>query len=96
MLCILSIVPTLQVIGNLHFSPGRSFQNNMLQIQEIVPYLRDSNHHDFGHVITKFRFGTDVEAESEAAVLPQEMAYRKKLGMKDPLQNIGAHTEECE
>lgn len=26
----------VQVIGNLQFSPGRSFQNNMMQMMELV------------------------------------------------------------
>lgn len=86
---------TQQVIGNLHFSPGRSFQNNAMQIQEIVPYLRDNNHHDFGHIINKFRFGADIPQAQEAALLPREMATRRRLGIKDPLQNVAVHTEEC-
>lgn len=68
----------------------------MLQIQEIVPYLRDNNHHDFGHIINQFRFGPDLELEAEARLLPREMAFRKKLGMKDPLQNVAVHTEESD
>jgi len=68
----------------------------MLQIQEIVPYLKDNNHHHFGHIINKFRFGADLDAETESTALPKEMSFRKKLGMKDPLQSIAVHTEECE
>ena len=84
-----------QVIGNLHFSPGRSFQNNMLQIQELVPYLKDKNHHDFGHIINKFRFGADISPEAGASAFVREMATRTKLGIKDPLQAVAAHIEEC-
>lgn len=60
-----------------------------------VPYLKDNNHHDFGHIINKFRFGADLTADQEANVLPKEMATRAKLGIRDPLQSIAAHTEEC-
>nr|ODO02415.1 COPII-coated vesicle component Erv46 [Cryptococcus depauperatus CBS 7855] len=83
-----------KVIGNLHFSPGRSFQNNMLQMLELVPYLKDANHHDFGHIIHKFRFGGDLTEKEEIKTLPLEQKWRDKLGLKDPLQDIKAHTEE--
>ncbi|CAD6589943.1 MAG: hypothetical protein TREMPRED_005581, partial [Tremellales sp. Tagirdzhanova-0007] len=83
-----------KVIGNLHFSPGKSFQNNLMQIQELVPYLKDSNHHDFGHIINKFRFAADLTSDQEASVLPKEMATRAKLGIRDPLQSVAAHTGE--
>ncbi|KAK4684907.1 endoplasmic reticulum-Golgi intermediate compartment protein 3, partial [Tremellales sp. Uapishka_1] len=85
-----------KVIGNLHFSPGRSFQNNMLQIQDLVPYLKDANHHDFGHIIHQFRFGADVAISEEEQMKPQELATRAKLGIRDPLQAVGAHTEESD
>ena len=58
-----------------------------------MPYLKDSNHHDFGHIIHKFRFGADLEEAEEAALLPREMATRAKLGIRDPLQSVAAHTE---
>ncbi|WVQ79012.1 hypothetical protein IAT38_001104 [Cryptococcus sp. DSM 104549] len=83
-----------KVIGNLHFSPGRSFQGNMMQMLELVPYLRDSNHHDFGHVIHKLRFGGDLDFKHETEMQPKEQKWRESLGIKDPLQGIAAHTEE--
>jgi hypothetical protein len=61
-----------------------------------VPYLKDANHHDFGHVINKFSFGADRTPAQEAASLRKETASRTKLGIKDPLQGVKAHTEECE
>ncbi|AFR97842.1 COPII-coated vesicle component Erv46 [Cryptococcus neoformans] len=82
-----------KVIGNLHFSPGRSFQNNMMQMLELVPYLRDKNHHDFGHIVHKFRFGGDMTKAEELTVLPKEQRWRDKLGLRDPLQGMKAHTE---
>ncbi|RXK40445.1 COPII-coated vesicle component Erv46 [Tremella mesenterica] len=85
-----------KVIGNLHFSPGRSFQSGMAQMAEMVPYLKDSNHHHFGHIIHKFRFGADIPESLELTVMPKEMATRTKLGIRDPLQAVTAHTEECE
>ncbi|KAK6907281.1 hypothetical protein I203_101271 [Kwoniella mangroviensis CBS 8507] len=85
-----------KVIGNLHFSPGRSFQHNMVQMMDLVPYLRDNNHHDFGHVIHKFRFGADLTAAEEATVLPKEAKWRNSLMMRDPLQEVAAHTEESQ
>ncbi|WVQ94760.1 hypothetical protein IAU59_001841 [Kwoniella sp. CBS 9459] len=85
-----------KVIGNLHFSPGKSFQNNYMSVMDLVPYLRDSNHHDFGHVIHKFRFGADLTASDEKAVLPKEAKWRNSLNMRDPLQEVAAYTEESQ
>ncbi|WVQ74510.1 hypothetical protein IAR50_004111 [Cryptococcus sp. DSM 104548] len=82
-----------KVIGNLHFSPGRSYHNNMAQMLQLMPNLRDANH-GFGHIVHKFRFAGDLEAEQEKAVLPREYKWRDKLGLKDPLQGVKAHTEE--
>jgi hypothetical protein len=46
-----------KVIGNIHLSPGRSFQSNHRNLYELVPYLRnDGNKHDFSHIIHHFAF----------------------------------------
>lgn len=68
----------------------------MMQMLELVPYLRDKNHHDFGHIVHKFRFGADMTKAEELTVLPKEQRWRDKLGLRDPLQGIKAHTEVCE
>lgn len=60
-----------------------------------MPYLRDSNAHDFGHVINDFRFAADAEAQGTKAK-SKEVATRAKLGIKDPLHGVQAHTEQCE
>ncbi|KAG6890820.1 hypothetical protein C0995_003253 [Termitomyces sp. Mi166 len=53
-----------KVIGNIHLSPGRSFQTSSRNIYELVPYLRDDgSRHDFSHVIHHFAFeGTLLQA----------------------------------
>lgn len=61
-----------------------------------MPYLKDANHHDFGHWINEFRFAADMPPAKEASLLPREMASRKKLGIRDPLQGVTANTAECE
>jgi hypothetical protein len=81
-----------QVVGNFHFSPGRSFQASQAQVQELVPYLKDNNHHDFGHVIKKFQF----EAEGDAGKGELTRKLRKKLGIVNPLDGLVVHPEECE
>ena len=74
------------------FFPGGILTNEMIAQ---VPYLKDSNHHDFGHTINKFRFGADLSADQEADMLPKEMVTRAKLAIRDPLQSFGARTDEC-
>ena len=45
-----------KVIGNIHLSPGRSFQTGR-HVYELVPYLRDDgSRHDFSHTIHYFAF----------------------------------------
>lgn len=51
-----------KVIGNIHLSPGRSFQSNSRNLYELVPYLRDDgNKHDFSHIIHHFGFEGEVD-----------------------------------
>lgn len=51
-----------KVIGNIHLSPGRSFQTNSRNIYELVPYLRDDgSRHDFSHIIHHFAFEGEAE-----------------------------------
>lgn len=61
-----------------------------------VPYLRDSNHHDFGHYVNKLRFVGDTDDGVLGFVNGKEMQSRRKLGILDPLTGTKAHTEECE
>lgn len=45
-----------KVIGNIHLSPGRSFQTGR-NVYELVPYLRDDgSRHDFSHSIHHLAF----------------------------------------
>jgi hypothetical protein len=45
-----------KVIGNIHLSPGRSFQTGR-NVYELVPYLRDDgSRHDFSHHIHHLAF----------------------------------------
>ena len=46
-----------KVIGNIHLSPGKSFQVSGRSFYELVPYLRDDgNRHDFSHTIHNLAF----------------------------------------
>ncbi|KAG9096557.1 hypothetical protein FRC06_008542 [Ceratobasidium sp. 370] len=74
-----------RVTGNFHFSPGRSFVSNKGHVQDLVPYLKDGNHHDFAHHIHEFHFEGDREGENE---------WRKKVGLEaHPLDDVTAHSE---
>lgn len=68
-----------KVIGNLHLSPGRSFQTNYRNIHDLVPYLRDGNQHDFGHTIYDLSFTGDDEYDFNKAQKSKEM--KRKLGI---------------
>ncbi|KAG6918770.1 hypothetical protein DXG01_011961 [Tephrocybe rancida] len=76
-----------KVIGNIHLSPGRSFQTNSRNVYELVPYLRDDGtRHDFSHEIHRFAFEGDDEYDYWKAEAGRAM--KKRLGITaDPLDN---------
>ena len=47
--------------GNIHLSPGRSFQASSQNLYELVPYLRDEkDRHDFSHTIHHMAFESEL------------------------------------
>ncbi|KAF5367806.1 hypothetical protein D9757_009614 [Collybiopsis confluens] len=49
-----------KVTGNIHLSPGKSFQGSRGDVYELVPYLRDDgNKHDYSHTIHEFSFDSE-------------------------------------
>lgn len=85
-----------KVIGNLQFSYGSTFMRHGMNIAELVPYLKDKSHHDFGHSIYKFHFGADVSQAQRAKMEPKEMKTRKALHIHDPLAGRSNHKHEGE
>jgi len=79
-----------KVIGNIHLSPGRSFQANSHTFYELVPYLRDDGHpHDFGHNIHEFAFEGDDEYDIKKAEMSRQMKQRMGLN-NNPLDGSSA------
>ncbi len=73
-----------KVVGNIHFSPGRSFRTAAQNIYELVPYLKeDGNRHDFSHTIQTFAFEGDDEFDFDKAKRGLEL--KKSLGVINPL-----------
>jgi endoplasmic reticulum-Golgi intermediate compartment protein 3 len=70
-----------KVIGNIHLSPGRSFQTSTSQnIYELVPYLRDDgNRHDFSHLIHHFAFEGDDEYDASKYEAASYMRKRMSI-----------------
>jgi len=86
-----------KVIGNIHLSPGRSFQTHTMQVHDLVPYLRDTNghHHDFSHTVHKFTFESDDEYVVRKRDIGSEM--RKRLGIDaSPLTGAMATTTKTQ
>lgn len=79
-----------KVVGNIHLSPGRSFQAAQSRIYELVPYLKnDGNRHDFSHTLNYLYFTADDEADESKAQVSREM--RERLGIyQHPLDNYVA------
>jgi len=83
-----------KVIGNIHFSPGRSFQTNARNLYELVPYLRDDqNPHDFSHLISQLAFEGDDEYDYWKAEASKGM--RKRMGLStNPLDDTYGRTNK--
>ncbi|KAF5345558.1 hypothetical protein D9758_011989 [Tetrapyrgos nigripes] len=83
-----------KVIGNIHLSPGRSFQSSGRNFYELVPYLRDDgNKHDFSHTIHSLAFEGDDEYDIYKAQASREMKKRLGIGA-NPLDNFMARTSK--
>jgi len=84
-----------KVAGNIHLSPGRSFQaSNYQNVYELVPYLReDGVRHDFSHIIHQLKFTADDEYDERKAVRTKKLMA--KMGVVDhPLDNTDWTTLE--
>ncbi|TFK40537.1 Sec1-like protein [Crucibulum laeve] len=85
-----------KVIGNIHLSPGRSFQTNSRNLYELVPYLRDDgNRHDFSHTIHHFAFEGDDEYDYWKAEAGRDMKKRLGLG-PNPLDGAVQRTSKAQ
>ncbi|XP_006462752.1 hypothetical protein AGABI2DRAFT_207344 [Agaricus bisporus var. bisporus H97] len=84
-----------KVIGNIHLSPGRSFQTNSRNLYELVPYLRDENKHDFSHEIHHFAFEGDDEYVYWKASAGREMKNRLGLNI-NPLDGAKYRTSKVQ
>ncbi|KDQ62502.1 hypothetical protein JAAARDRAFT_121394 [Jaapia argillacea MUCL 33604] len=85
-----------KVIGNIHLSPGRSFQSSGRNVYDLVPYLRDDgNRHDFSHTIYEFAFLGDDEYDIFKLQAGTEM--KKLLGISgNPLDGTIARTSKAQ
>lgn len=63
-----------------------------MHVHDLVPYLEGGQHHDFGHIIHKFSFGSEAEQLKQNEAETERL--KKKLDISDPLTGIKAHTEE--
>jgi hypothetical protein len=84
-----------KVTGNIHLSPGRSFQaSNYQNVYELVPYLKEEGiRHDFSHVVHQMRFTADDEYDERKSALTKTL--RAKMGVADhPLDNTDWVTTE--
>lgn len=85
-----------KVIGNIHLSPGKSFQSSSRNIYELVPYLRnDGNRHDFSHTIHQFAFLGDDELNHRKRKTSLEMKQKLDL-LTNPLDGSVATTAKSQ
>ena len=84
-----------KVVGNLHFSPGRTFQRNDIHTHDLVPYLHgtgDDVHH-FGHKIHRFSFGMEDEFAIERTSRGRRQGpLKNRMGIENALEGRSAKT----
>ncbi|KAG8993080.1 hypothetical protein FRB94_002678 [Tulasnella sp. JGI-2019a] len=81
-----------KVIGNFHFSPGRSYLLPHMNVQELVPYVKDGIKHGFGHIIHQLSFENEKHIYGEN--LTKEM--KRKLGIVfQPLDTSGSFNPQA-
>ncbi|KAI0338990.1 Sec1-domain-containing protein [Trametopsis cervina] len=92
---IAGVVRVNKVVGNIHFSPGRSFRTAAQNIYELVPYLKeDGNRHDFSHTVHSFAFQGDDEFDFDKAKMGNKL--KKKLGVLNPLDGTTMRTSKAQ
>jgi len=84
-----------KVVGNFHFSLGRSFQTHAHHVHDLVPYLKDSNHHDFRHIIHHFAFEGDDEYSAYKAGLGRQMKRKMQIEY-NPLDGMSGNTQNTQ
>ncbi|KIK57207.1 hypothetical protein GYMLUDRAFT_98832 [Collybiopsis luxurians FD-317 M1] len=85
-----------KVIGNIHLSPGRSFQSSARNLYELVPYLRDDgNKHDFSHTVHSLSFEGDDEYDYRKSKIGREMKTRLGLD-RNPLDDTTHRTTKAQ
>jgi hypothetical protein len=68
-----------------------------MHVQDLVPYLKDNNHHDFGHVINKFQFEADNSGSTDDHGIEElTKSVKKRLEITNPLDGAVVHPEVCE
>jgi len=77
-----------KVAGNIHLSPGRSFQASTYQnVYELVPYLKEEGvRHDFSHTIHQLKFTADDEYDERKSVMTK-ILMAKMVVIDHPLDN---------
>ncbi|KAN0060602.1 ER-derived vesicles protein erv46 [Thecaphora frezii] len=89
-----------KVVGSFHLSPGRAFQSNSMHVHDLVPYLTGTGaeHHDFGHFIHAFGFASENESGTSGVSgrTVDDADIKRRLGVKDPLEGVRAHTEHSQ
>jgi len=86
-----------KVAGNIHLSPGRSFQaSNYQNVYELVPYLKEEGvRHDFSHSIHQLKFTADDEYDQRKSAMTKTLMA--KMGVVDhPLDNTDWVTTESD
>lgn len=85
-----------KVVGSFHLSPGKAFQQNSVHVHDLVPYLAGTGveHHDFGHIVHEFGFGSEHEYHSLSSA--KEQAIKNRLGVTDPLKGTRGQTQESQ
>ena len=75
----------MQVAGNFHFAPGKSFQQGSMHVHDLVPFR--GLEFDTSHVIDKLSFGMEYPGMTN----PLDKTRVSKENTRNPAGRAGAY-----
>ena len=75
----------LQVAGNIHFAPGRSFQQGSMHVHDLVPF--GTEEFDVSHTVHKLSFGKEYPGMKN----PLDGVLVPKMNAHNPMGKTGTY-----
>ncbi|KAF1808056.1 DUF1692-domain-containing protein [Eremomyces bilateralis CBS 781.70] len=81
-----------KVVGNFHFSPGKSFSSGNLHVHDLENYFKDDSNHSPSHIIHMLRFGPPLPEKSRGQLTAVGGVWTNHH--VNPLDGTEQHTDD--